>query len=175
MGCKRHFTGTCVLLLVLFAFLVVCSIEETISGAVNRLTTSCIECGALYKFCPSEVGCGFADASGITCYCQDWTWCSDNPQCSAPVMAATVSSEPFGLGLLMVSCNGTDERQWIQNMDPSCATEQVIMFSARDESNNVFVLAQDPLRRLNASVIAAYVTTSAPFPLIYLFPLPCSS
>lgn len=128
----------------------------------------CMECGLLYKFCPADVGCGFADPSGVTCYCRDWTWCSDKPDCSATTTTTAVPSADSLLPVVLRPCNGSDYRQWILSMDPECSNHQEVVFSPRDENNDIFVLTQAITPLLNYSIFGAYVTKHQS-PFIHIF------
>lgn len=105
--------------------------------------SDCVECSALYKFCPAHIGCGYADPSGVTCYCNDWTWCSDHPDCSETQVLRAVSNLTNEFDLITLPCNGSDPRQWILRVDPSCTFIQEVAFYPRDAQNNIFVLTEN--------------------------------
>lgn len=118
----------------------------------------CVECSLLYKFCPANVGCGFADPSGITCYCQDWSWCSDFPDCSEAPFEVPSTAGTGGWPLKMKPCNSSDPYQWIVSMDTFCENFQHVTFSPRDVNNSIVVLSTaQNFTSMNHSVFAAYV------------------
>lgn len=126
-------------------------------------SVGCTECGLLYKFCPSNVGCGMADPSGITCYCKDWSWCSDSPDCSTPTPLADVPTADSILPVVLRSCNTSDFRQWILMMDPICSNGQELVFAPRDENNDIFVLTKSNVPISGYTIFAAYVYLFNPY------------
>lgn len=127
--------------------------------------SDCVECSALYKFCPAHIGCGYADPSGVTCYCNDWTWCSDHPDCSETQVLRAVSNLTNEFDLITLPCNGSDPRQWILRVDPSCTFIQEVAFYPRDAQNNIFVLTENLGQAPQPNIYATYVSAALDIPL----------
>jgi hypothetical protein len=156
-----YFAGM-VIVIAIFASICTCFNAVAASEAEKAAASSCTICGLLYKFCPSEVGCGYADPSGVTCYCNDWTWCSDHPDCSEATILPAVPNTTNEFDLITMTCNSSDPRQWILRLDPLCTFNQEVVFYPRDELNNIFVMTENAGNDSAPSVLARHFTISFP-------------
>ena len=155
---RFHLAGACLLLLF------VASTHAFMHASPNTPRSStasvgCTQCGLGLQFCPSNVGCGLSDPTSITCYCKDWSWCSDSSDCSVPAPSEEVPSADSILPVVLRACNRSDFRQWILVMDPVCSNYQELVFAPRDENNDIFLLTESTKAIAGYNVFGAYVNS----------------